>query len=546
MPIKRKPKRHHSFLLIMVAILATMTIACDRTSTIETQMKEAESLILSAPDSATSILESILFKEASGMNDRQKAYLSILLAKAKISQGKTFLTDEYFDSSISYLESVSDTVRLIDIYQLASIKKRWLRQQDSAAFYLSKAIDLVNDSSAGFKSKLYIKLSNLFAYPTLPKDYQTALKYAKLALSTAKSSTDKARALHDIGLFYSYLNYNDSALIFMEEALNESDPSDQEFETYALNYSCLPNIDINKGVTQLRQIKGEHLGKMISLGFLYLNHSRLDSAKTYLTESKRLYHQDPSKYSINTHNSLRLLEESLRLLNSGTVECGEGSVPNDSINQILDVRLKHSNEQKEKNNQLQIRLLESKAQRQQTWIIALCALFFVTVCFGLYVWNAKRKMLKLKAQLDNVKIEQIVAEAADQYSNESDAAKNLIRKRLDLCIEQFRASKLQAEIDKMELQYISCGNYPTIKCRGAVQKELIGCFADFIVDLKMTGAKLTVDDIITCLMSCLQESNAATAACLGTTETSVRTRKSRLRDKLPSDILELLRLKINN
>ena len=75
-----------------------------------------------------------------------------------------------------------------------------------------------------------------------------------------------------------------------------------------------------------------------------------------------------------------------------------------------------------------------------------------------------------------------------------------------------------------------------------MKKILRGCFGDFIVDLKMTGVKLNMEDIVTCLMSCLRESNATVAACLGATETAVRTRKSRLRAKLPTEILDLLEL----
>lgn len=163
----------------------------------------------------------------------------------------------------------------------------------------------------------------------------------------------------------------------------------------------------------------------------------------------------------------------------------------------------------------------------------------MTVCFGFFVWHSKRKFLKLKQQLDSVKIEQIVTEASEDV-DEKETSMNLIRKRLEICIEQFRISKLQQEIDKMESLFRSSGSFPTIKSREAVQNGLISCFADFIVDLKMTGAKLTVEDIVTCIMTRLKESNTAIAACLGTTETAIRTRKTRLRAKLPPDILGIL------
>lgn len=539
--IKSISKFSESYLLIFIVLWSGLFLSCDRNSTIDPRMIEAEALISDAPDSALQILEHIYLKEASHINERQKAYLSLLEAKAKTRLGKSFLTDDSFDPSIRYLESISDTLGLIDIYQLAAIKKRWLRQRDSAAYYISKAIDIAPDSSYRLKSELYTMLSNLYAFPTLPKDYQAAEKFAKLALNCAHTPEDRARALHDIGLFYSNQDRNDSAIIYMEKALNEVSPDDSNYDQYILNYASLPNADTQRCVSLLNRIKGQHLGKLITLGFLYLNDSRLDSATYYIAESKKLYKSNPSAYSINTFNNLRLLEQSIGLLKTGIVNCDGATVTNDSISLILDAQHKFSNEQRDYNHRLQVQLLESKARKRLIWIISICILFFVTACLGFYVWYSKRRFLKLKQQLDNVKIEQIVKEATEDV-DEKETSMNLIRKRLEICIEQFRISKLQQEIDKMELQYRSSGSFPTIKSRETIQKGLISCFADFIVDLKMTGAKLTVDDIVTCIMVSLKETNTAIGACLGTTETAIRTRKTRLRAKLPPYILVILEI----
>lgn len=525
--------------MIAVVLWSGFVLSCDRNSTIDTCLTEAEALIYNAPDSAQQILDDIHFKEASHINERQKAFLSILQAKASIRQGKSFITDESFDQSMRFLEAVSDTLGLIDMYQLAAIKKRWLRQQDSAAYYLSKAIDIAPDSSYRLKSELYTKLSDLYAFPTLPKDYDTAVKYAKKGLSYANSSEYKARALHDIGLFYSYQDKNDSAIIYMEKALYETSQDDPDYDQYILNYACIPNADTQRCVSFLNRIKGKHLGKLITLGFIYLNDSKLDSATYYLAESKKLYESNPSAYSINTFNNLCLLEQSVGLLKNGIINWYKGTVTNDSISLILDTKSKIANEQQDYNQRLQVMLLESRARKRLTWIISLSVVLLMTVCFGFFVWHSKRKFLKLKQQLDSVKIEQIVTEASEDV-DEKETSMNLIRKRLEICIEQFRISKLQQEIDKMESLFRSSGSFPTIKSREAVQNGLISCFADFIVDLKMTGAKLTVEDIVTCIMTRLKESNTAIAACLGTTETAIRTRKTRLRAKLPPDILGIL------
>ena len=528
-------------MFIMLAFLASIMSSCDGSSPVDERLAEAESLISSSSDSALILIDEIGFRDLSRMNEKQRAYLCIVRAKAKLRAGKSFITDNTFDTSLRYLESISDTVGLLDIYQLAAIKHRWLGQQDSSAYYIRKAIDIASNTTEPTQSELYVKLSNLYAYPTLKKDYNIALKYARLALSTATSPDEKARALHDIGLFHSFMNRNDSAATFMEMALNQADSDDPNLSTFILNYANLPSVELSRSVHALDRIRGRHLGRLITLGFVYLNHSRFDSAKHYLARSKELYNENPSQYSINTYNSLRLLEQSVGLVDKGIVFQNEGTVTNDSISMILDRQRKFAEEEKDYNNQLQIRLLESKNKRQLIWIISLSALILLCLCFGFFVWYAKRKYTKLRRQLETIKIDQIVTEA-NENTDETEPSEDIIRKRMNLCIEQFRISRLQADVNKMELEYRCSGSFPSVKSREAMQKELISCFADFIVDLKMTGAKLNVDDIVTCLMSCMKESNTAIAACLGTTETAVRTRKSRLRTKLPTYMQQMLEL----
>ena len=75
-------------LLNMLAVWSGLVLSCSRHSTIDDRLTEAEALISIAPDSAQEILEDIRFHEATNINERQKAYLCILIAKAKNSQGK--------------------------------------------------------------------------------------------------------------------------------------------------------------------------------------------------------------------------------------------------------------------------------------------------------------------------------------------------------------------------------------------------------------------------------------------------------------------------
>lgn len=528
--------KHATYVITLLLFLA----GCMQNSKTDLQFATAEELLESAPDSAALILATIANELPEDINER-KARVILILAKAKSKQGKSFLTIKNFNDAPAYFEAAGDSSALLDMYRLAAEKMLYKSDQDSAVYYLKKALGMSSDHTIPSQSDLYIELSELFARPSLPKNYDKAIDYARQALTTAQTSDEKAYALHNIGLFYSFKNQNDSAVRYMENALGEIEPTNERYTQFALNYANTPNSDVRKSVAYLNSIKEESLGKLITLGFLYLNHSRPDSAQNYHDRSKNLFYQNPSKYSVNTYNNLLLLGQSLSLLKTGTTPNYEGAVANDSITELSAFQRIISEEQQDYNGKLQISLLQQKAQKQLLWNIGLSIVLALAFIFGLYIWHSKRKYMTLKQRLDKVKIEQIVAEASEE-SYEKEHSDKLIRQRMEICIDQFRALKLQAELDDIEVQYRNTATFPSIKTREQLQKRLIGCFADFIMDLKMTGTKLSIDDIVTCIMASLRESNATIAACLGTTDSAVRTRKSRLRTKLPEMILNMLEL----
>lgn len=523
--------------ILHIIVLCLLFVGCNNATMDREQLAKADAFIENAPDSALLILDHINCRN--GLSSEIKAFATMLTAKAKLRKDESFLKVEGFDNALDLYETSKDTTALLDMYQLAAIKMRWLGDQDSASMFLNKAVDIASETTSPSKSELFIELSNLYAMPSLNKDYAKAISYAVEAVKVSRTKEERARAMHDIGLFYSFIGHNDSTAIFMERALAETDAADPLFATYALNYASNPASDFKRSVCYLNRIKKQSLGKLITLGFIYLNNSQLDSARYYSEVSKSMYNENPARYSINTYNNLRLLNQSIGLLDKGIVVPSEGTVTNDSISEITAIQRKISEERRDYNNQLQIQLLQSKAHRQLLINVGLGIFLIITILFGIYVWQSKRKFLKLKQRLDSVKVEQIVAEANDE---ETEKSLDLVRRRMEICIEQFRETKLQADFDRMTMQYRNTGNYPSVKERETIQKTLIGCFADFIVDLKMTGVKLNLEDIVTCIMSCLRESNSTIAACLGATETAIRTRKSRLRAKLPAEILDLLEL----
>ncbi|MDE7475440.1 MAG: hypothetical protein K2M71_07410, partial [Duncaniella sp.] len=62
-------------------------------------------------------------------------------------------------------------------------------------------------------------MANHYSNPLAPKDYRKAIFYAQKADSADLTGSNRARTLHDIGIFYAFLNENDSARFYIEKAI---------------------------------------------------------------------------------------------------------------------------------------------------------------------------------------------------------------------------------------------------------------------------------------------------------------------------------------
>ncbi len=457
----------------------------------------------------------------------------------RLQQGKTYLLLDGINDAITHYLDANDTIHLLEMYQLASIKMRWKGEQDSAAMFLLKAVDFTTAKTTPSTCEVYLDLAEIYSHPLLRKDYKKAIEYGHRALKVDMSGENKSRILHDIGIYYAFLNENDSAIAYFDKAINQTPTNSQYYTTYALNYSNLPIVDFKKSIECLDKIEGKSLGKLITKGFLYLNHGQTDSAYTYLERSKTLYDLAPENYSINTYNSLRMLSNCVSYAMTGKVYPGEGTEINDSISQRIILNKKVDAETAEHNAMLEIELLASKSKAQMIWIVALILILLASVVFALIFWNNKRKYIRLHKEFDRLRHAQILIEANENNIEEAESFE-IIKKRAEICINRFRKAGQFDLIQKGEITYNNDGSYLSIKERTIIRQSLLECFADFIVDLKMDAGKIAMDDIITTLLCVLKAGNAAIAACLGVSVGAVRTRKTRLRAKLSSEMAKFV------
>lgn len=457
----------------------------------------------------------------------------------RLKEGKTYLLLDGIDYAIQQYKEAGDTIHLLEMYQIASIKMRWKGERDSAAMYLQKAADFATSNTTPSLCDIYLGLSELYSHTLLGKDYWSAIKFAQMAETADVSGENKSRILHDIGLYFAFLNENDSAIVYLDKAIDETPTNSPYYTTFALNYANLPIADLHKSIKYLDNIEKESLGKLITKGFLYLNHSLKDSAYTYLRKSQELYDSAPEKYSINTYNSLRMLSNCVSYSRTGKVYPGEGTVINDSISGRIALNKKIEEETAENNAMLEVQLLASKSRMQRIWIIALAVILLTSVTFGLIFWNNKRKYIILHKEFDRLRQNQILIEADDK-NVEDPRSLEIIAKRVEICIDRFRETGIFDIVQNGEIAYNDNNSFLSLRDRARVRQALLYCFADFIIDLKMDAGKLAMDDIVTALLSVMHVSNSAIAACLGVSAGAVRTRKTRLRSKLSDNMVKIV------
>lgn len=461
------------------------------------------------------------------------------MAIDRLNQGKTYLLLEGIEDAAAHYAQAGDTIHLVEMYQLASIRMRWKGEQDSAAAYLHRAAKLTTTQTNPSTCDIYLDLAELYSHPLFKKDYKKAIEYGHRAYEADLAGEKRPLILHNIGICHAFMNEQDSAIAYVDKAINLTPADSPRYATFALNYADLPIADFHKSIRYLDRINGTHLGKLITKGYLYLNHGQTDSAYTYLKLSRELYASAPENYSINTYNSLRMLSNCVSYALTGKAYPGEGTEINDSISARIALDHRIENETAENNASLEIELLASETRAQRAWIIALVIILAGALVSGLIFWRSKSKYIRLHEEFDLLRQKQILIEADDNDSGYSGSI-DIIVKRATISVNRCRETGIFDLIQRGESAYNDSETYLSVKERATVRKALLDCFADFIVDLKMDAGKLSMDDILTSLLSVMHASNAAVAACLGVSAGAVRTRKTRLKGKLSPEIAKIV------
>ena len=530
----------YAYIVSIIALF--VSFSCSK---VEDNLNMAEELLSTRPDSALAILETM--SPYSSLNQAEQARCGKLIAFAALYQKRSFALNTLLDESIKYYQSTNDTSNLCECYQLAAFRSRWRGNRDSAVFYTSKAIELIPCEKSDALSNLYLRISGYYSEPVAKKDYNKAIIFAQKAAEAAETDGILSLAYQNMAFCYSFVGKRDSALAYsyksIETALSSNErPAD--FPTYVTNYANLDGADFDLSKNMLESLpKSYNVAKYITLGYMYLNKRNLDSASIYLNKASDIYKQNSNKLSINTGNNLSTLKTCLDFALHKPIFSSLNVTANDSINRVSQMQQALNEEITENNILLNRHLFLLQIGRQRLIIVLICILSVAVITFFIHDKKRKQKYIKLQKQLNNSRVQQILKEAEQEdnaISTPNEERLAILQKRVEICIESFKHSEWMKRIQIMEIQDSTHSQYLSIADRQKLNTALLESFTEFVIDLKSYGTNLTIDDIMLCLLNLLHIKNSTISLCTSNTESHIRTRKSRLKGKLPVEIFDFI------
>lgn len=531
---------------IVYIVFIIIICACEATTSKTNKVLDVvEAIANEHPDSSQHLLETLY--PYSHLNAQQKARCGILLAYVKLQQNKSFASDGLLDYSVAFYRQSKDSMNLFKAYQLKAYQTTWKGEQDSTAYYLRQAIHIIREQDKDLLYSMYMRMSDIYSEPSVKKNYTQAVSYALQALSCATSEKQKAFAMHQIGVCYSFMGRNDSALYYIERAIEAAPPSkDQaDYTAYVLNYANTSGVEFSKAEKFLQEMPDKNsLGRLITLGYLYLNHREIRKAKYYCGMADSLYDRNPDKYSVNTYNNLRALKACVKYASQEDVSASDGVSRNDSITQATSRHEAQRQETAEDNLLLQEYVHESQISHQKKNTFILSTVFIVIILFFLYDRRNKKRYIHLRKELDRTRIEQIKLQSEipeEDKDNISLNMEDIWRKRLDICLKNFSQTGWMKKLQQLDGSEIyPNGTFLPVTERSQLRKALFEEFTDFIIDIKAAGNGINIDDIYLCLFYLLKVSNATISFCMAASESAIRTRKSRLKGKMDSGMYQFV------
>lgn len=531
-----------SFLFIGIGsvLLSVFMFSCSSSSVKNPLLLCADTLMETRPDSALTILESISSPQKLSSADR--AFYALLLTQARHKNYITLDDDSLIKTAVEYYGDKKKSLNAAKAhYYLGATYKEMGHIPFAVDEYL-KAIQLMPDRNE-FLAMIYDNLAGCYEDDDLD---DVAMKAYREAYQILKGTSGQVYPLRGIARAFLLQNSQDSALCYYQKALDyalaEKDTNlvGALYHDFAMVYHRQKDyLEADKYVSKAIAVMGEERSDYACLlkAEIMLNLNKLDSASYY-------YNNNVDRLDVYgkviCYKGMYQIAKQKGDWMVATENIDTYVVLYDSIQNIADnkelARLMDNYQLDEHKRIL--------SQNTKNLIVSLIALFLTLVLaciFWLMLNDRKRKKryIALQQELTQTRVDTMLLKE-EQVSESSEVSKKLSdlrEEQLQLCISMFQETDCFKKLEELEnstpKQLLLMRNL-----RMEIRTAICKMFVDVMVNLKECCPALTSDDLFYCILSLLHCSKTVIMELMDATSDALKTRKSRIKNKMNAELFE--------
>lgn len=534
------------FGLLLILLLSS----CRQEKAAHPSVLKADTLMEHYPDSALLILESI--QEPARMKKADRALYALLLTQAYDKKDIIHTNDSLIRVAVDYYKDGSDNYRETQsLYYLARVYEDTKNVVFSIKVLL-KAKDVLNKVYKNDRLACLINSSLANQYKK-QGFYDKAMEAGKKAFNNCVYRNDPADIffpLDYIGSIFVLRNENDSALHYYNKALEiaemQSDSSWIAHYLSEISKIYLSETDFQNAyryITKAIDFEPNEETRLIyygDKGGLFYKMQEQDSARYYLIKS--LESDDIETLYLS---SLTLFE----------IEKDKGNykkaVEYIEINNIMGDSIHVLSEQSEISKLLNEHAIDAytkkmdfREKRKTARIILSSFVVFVALAFVFMVIDKRRKshIIKLQKQLMHNRSGILKANqkkgGAKNRASELVVLKRICMENIQTSMELFKKNALYKEIRAMDRLGNANINLSFLQ-RNEIKDTIYEAFPDAFFCLRDLY-HLTPDDAFCCILYALNLSNRTVSGCMGVAAGAIKTRKSRLKNKIDDELYAYL------
>lgn len=501
----------------------------------------ADSLMEARPDSALFILESISSPQKLPRADR--ALYALLLTQAKYKNYIVLEDDSLIKTAVEYYGDRKKSLYAAKAHYYWGATYRDMGYTSFAVEEYLTAIRLmpVKDD---FLAMIYDNLAECYEEDELDN---VAMDAYRKAYQILKGKSGQAYPLRGIARMFLLQNRKDSALCYYQQALDcalevqDSDVVGAVYHDFAIVYNEKKDyVQANKYVSKAIAMMDYDMSINACLlkAKIMLNLNMLDSASYFF--NKDIERLDIYGKAI-CYNGMYQIAKKREEWKTATESMDVYKVLYDSIQVMTDN--KELNRLMDKHQLEEHKRILSEHTKMLVVSLAIVFVSLMVICVFCFMWNdrkRKKRYIALQQELTQKRVDTMLLKEEISESNKEDIDKKrseLTEQQIQLCISMLKTTNCYDQLEALEKatpkQLLAMRSL-----RKEMRSSISRSFVDVMENLQGRYPALTGDDVFYCVLSLLCCSKSVIMELMDATSDALKTRKSRIKNKVDAEIFD--------